>query len=177
MISRNDDTLGQIRRKLGRVISFGKISHYQDDSDSTARTIWGDDQKNHTRIFQHFGFKSKPPAGTDCVGLSSGNLENLNVIATDNKNKRRLSEGETLIYSQEGAEIYLKKDGSIILTAKKINLSCEQFTVKSDTNGELIALISQALELIAGSQIEGQPLAPFASQYPQLAQKLKAFTG
>lgn len=70
--------------------------------------------------FQEFGFSSRPPDGTEAIILNiAGNRDNAVVIATEHRNFRiqNLAKGESIIYTDDGTKIHLKKNGHVELTA------------------------------------------------------------
>lgn len=73
---------------------------------------------------QEFGFSSNPPQGSDAIMVAvGGSRESLVVIATDHKTYRfkNLASGESVLYTDDGTSIHLKKAGQIeIKTATKV---------------------------------------------------------
>jgi phage baseplate assembly protein V len=76
---------------------------------------------------QEFGFSSNPPDGTDAIMVAvGGSRESLVVIATDHKSFRikNLASGESVVYTDDGTKIHLKKAGQIeIVTATKVTIT------------------------------------------------------
>lgn len=76
--------------------------------------------------FQHFGFTSNPPAGTEGIGLAlGGNRDNMVVIATENRalRKKELAPGEAAIYTADGTYVHVKMNGQVeIKTAVKVTV-------------------------------------------------------
>lgn len=65
-----------------------------------------------------FGFSSNPPKGSDAVVVAVGSSrESLVVIATEHKQTRikNLVSGESVIYTDDGTKIHLKKNGQILV--------------------------------------------------------------
>ena len=77
-------------------------------------------------LFQHFGFTSCPPAGTQCIVLPiGGQTSHSIIIATENGAYRlQVASGEMAIYSDEGAYVHIKK-GRIVET------ECDEYLVKT----------------------------------------------
>jgi len=100
---------------------------------------------------QEFGFSSNPPAGSEGIILALGaNRENLVMIATENRNVRikNLASGETVIYTDDGTYLHLKKSGQVELkTAVKTLIDCPDvemtgnLLVKGDTIIEKTLLV------------------------------------
>ncbi|EPJ7506868.1 phage baseplate assembly protein V [Klebsiella pneumoniae] len=96
------------------------------------------EQLQDAELFQHFGFTSCPPAGTQCIVLPiGGQTSHAIIIATENGAYRlQVASGEMAIYSDEGAYVHIKK-GRIVETecdeylvkAKKYTVQAENFDV------------------------------------------------
>ncbi|QJF16671.1 phage baseplate assembly protein [Phytobacter diazotrophicus] len=102
------------------------------------------EQLQDAEFFQHFGFTSCPPAGTQCIVLPMGGQSSHSIIiATENGAYRiqNLASGEVAIYSSEGAYVHIKK-GRIIeadcdeyhIKTKKYIVETEQFAVDASDN-------------------------------------------
>lgn len=102
--------------------------------------------------FQHFGFSSNPPAGSEAIIVSlGGNRENSVVIATENRNVRfkNLASGETAIYTDDGTYIVLKKAGQVeVKAATKLTVDVpnSEFTGNVDIKGTLNVVQSATLQ-------------------------------
>ena len=84
-----------------------------------------DEQVQASELFQHFGFTSAPPEGTQCIVLPlGGKTAHSVVVATENGAYRvqALQGGEVCIYNQWGAKITLKKE-------KIVEVDCDHFRV------------------------------------------------
>ncbi|MCB9229185.1 MAG: phage baseplate assembly protein [Deltaproteobacteria bacterium] len=170
-----------IRQKLSRILSFGRISHYQEDNPSLARTVWGDVLKDRSRILSHFGLASKAPAGSPCTGISCGSHDSLVVIAAGSQEITDLKEGDTVLYSKGSdgisAKISLKNDGTVTVKAEKLILQCGSLSIQSSTGEDLISVLSEAIRSIAQSSADGHSLQPFSAQSSKTLAKLKSFGG
>ncbi|HBS2747328.1 TPA: phage baseplate assembly protein, partial [Klebsiella quasipneumoniae subsp. quasipneumoniae] len=84
------------------------------------------EQLQDAELFQHFGFTSCPPAGTQCIVLPiGGQTSHAIIIATENGAYRlQVASGEMAIYSEEGAYVHIKK-GRIVET------ECDEYLVKA----------------------------------------------
>ena len=173
----------QVTRKLRLIIGYGTINHYS--SDKLAQTTWdiGDDQKDETRIHQHFGIKTKAPKGTRCIGICNGNRDNIIVISTDNKNALQVKEGESLLYSENQdkikCHIHLANDGSLTITSEKIDIKANKASLCNAKGEDLLSLIAQCLEEISNSKtftsMGMQPLVPYSSKFAAMSTKIKSF--
>ena len=164
-----------IRRRLALIVGSGRINQYT--KDRLAQTSWeNQDQQEKTRLWQHFGFKSLPPKGTDAIGICPGSRDRIIVISTDNETEVETLEGESLLYAEKQGEIachiHLGADGKVTIKADKIQVSNKK-------GEELFSLLSQCLELISQSKTMTtmglQPLIPYSTNFTLLSQKIKSF--
>lgn len=75
---------------------------------------------NRLRI-PEFGFTSNPPVGSDVFyGAISGDTSNVAVVATNHQPSRPtgLQAGESMLYSQDGKQVYMTASGGIVVEAK-----------------------------------------------------------
>ena len=178
--------LNTIRRKLASVVGFGRINHHT--GKNLAQTSWGDgsegdDQKDRTRIYQHFGLKTKAPKGTKCLGICAGSRDNMVIISTDNDVPMELKEGESLLYSRNeekvSCHIHLKSDGTVILDSDSTRIKSNKIEIINSNGDELLSLIFGCLESIASSKIATpngpQPLVPYSTNFSLLSNKIKSF--
>ena len=85
-----------------------------------------DETLQDVELYQHFGFTSNPPAGTNVIVVPLNGLTSHSVIiATENGNYRlaALKPGEVALYSSHGSTIVLKEGNIIDIDAKEINLN------------------------------------------------------
>lgn len=85
------------------------------------------EQLQAAELFQHFGFTSAPPAGTQCIVLPlGGKTAHAIIVATENGAYRvqALQGGEVCVYNQWGASITLKKE-------KIVEVECDHFRVNA----------------------------------------------
>lgn len=75
--------------------------------------------------YQHYGFRSRPPAGTEAVVVPVGVGGHFLVIAEESRGSAPtdLAAGEVAIYGQAGAKIVLRADGSVEVTGVTININ------------------------------------------------------
>lgn len=116
------------RGRLTRVNSALKIQQVQVNGLSG-------EQLQDAELFQHFGFTSNPPAGTQCILLPlGGQTSHSLIIATEHEKYRitQLESGEMAIYSMEGAYVAIKK-GRVVETVCDIyRVRCKQYEVTTD---------------------------------------------
>ena len=86
--------------------------------------------------FQNFGFSSNPPSSAECVAAAiGGNNDHLIVMVADDRSSRpkNLQSGETIVYTNDGTFIKLKKGGKIeILTATEVKISSGNTIITGD---------------------------------------------
>lgn len=85
-----------------------------------------DEQLQAAELFQHFGFTSAPPAGTQLIVLPLGGQTAHSVIVATENGAYRLDVqgGEACLYNQWGAFIRLKKE-------KIIEIECDELKIKA----------------------------------------------
>jgi phage baseplate assembly protein V len=94
-----------------------------------------------------FGFTSNPPIGSDVLTLHvAGDISAGAVFATNHQPSRPtgLQTGETMLYSQDGKQIYMTAAGGIV-----VNANSQPVTV----NGATTVTIVAATEVIADTPI------------------------
>ncbi|GJL37216.1 baseplate assembly protein [Enterobacter hormaechei] len=123
------------------------------------------EQLQDAEFFQHFGFTSCPPAGTQCIVLPMGGQTSHSIIiATENGAYRiqNLASGEVAIYSSEGAYVHIKK-GRIIeadcdeyrVRTKKYIVESEEYDVTAtDTASFTTPELNASENVKAGGEIE-----------------------
>jgi len=80
-----------------------------------------------SELFQHFGFTSAPPEGTQCIVLPiAGKTAHSVIVATEAGAYRvdGLKSGEVAVYNQSGAKIVLKE-------GKVIEIDCDELRIKA----------------------------------------------
>lgn len=123
----------KIARALSRVrLGFRAVLTALDTSPSVqllqADGLSGE-QLQAAEVFQHFGFTSAPPAGTQCIVLPLGGKSSHGVIvATEHGSYRvqALKSGEVCVYNQSGAKITLKEDKLVTVECKRLVFDVEE---------------------------------------------------
>lgn len=74
---------------------------------------------NNRMVFQHFGFSSTPPPGSQGITLVDGN--NIVLISSDNPDRRPTldPDGESVLYIDQNNYVWIKKDGKIEVVSEK----------------------------------------------------------
>ncbi|OHY60161.1 phage baseplate protein [Pluralibacter gergoviae] len=88
-------------------------------------------------LFQHFGFTSCPPAGTQCIVLPiGGQTSHSIIIATENGAYRlQVASGEVAIYSDEGAFVHIKKGRIVEVECDEYHVKTKKYTVEAEDYG------------------------------------------
>lgn len=135
--------LNKIKQEMQKLISnirspFRGVLNGSDSSNGIQRhQISGlaDETLQDVEIYQHFGFTSNPPPGTQVIVVPLNGLTSHSVIiATENGNYRlaSLKPGEVALYSSFGSTIVLKEGNIIDIEAKEINLKATKITGNAD---------------------------------------------
>jgi len=123
-LGRTQATVDRLARRVLLVIGRGRVSAPVDDSGVVQRLqaqINGLETIDGLRRLAEFGFTSVPPQGADVAILFvAGDRSNGIVVATGHQSSRPtgLQPGETMIYTQDGKQIYLTAGGGIVVDAK-----------------------------------------------------------
>lgn len=100
---------------------------------------------------QNFGFSSNPPIGTEAILLSLGGVRNNSVIvATDNRNIRikNLVSGESIVYTDDGTYIILKKAGQVeVKAATLLTIDVPETIIKGNVTIDQNLLVKGTTEL------------------------------
>lgn len=94
-------------------------------------------EKNSAEMMQHFGFASRPPAGSHCVMVALGGRTGHSVvIATEHGEYRfkQLADGEVALYSMDGAVIHLKKGKIVDVQCDEYRVSCKTYAVNASAS-------------------------------------------
>lgn len=116
------------RGRLTRVNSAVKIQQAQ------VNALAGE-QLQDAELFQHFGFTSNPPAGTQCVMLPlGGQTSHSLIIATEHEKYRitQLASGEMAIYSMDGAYVAIKRGRIVEVECDIYRVRCKQYNVTTE---------------------------------------------
>lgn len=116
------------RGRLTRVNSAVKIQQAQ------VNALAGE-QLQDAELFQHFGFTSNPPAGTQCIVLPlGGQTSHSLIIATEHEKYRitQLASGEMAIYSMDGAYVAIKRGRIVEVECDIYRVRCKQYDVTTE---------------------------------------------
>ncbi len=148
----------RIARALGKVRRAFRAVLTALDSKPGVQLAQADGLQGETlqaaELFQHFGFTSAPPAGTQCVVLPLGGKTAHSVIVATEAGAYRvegLKSGEVAVYNQSGAKIVLKEgkvveiecdelrvtaEKSICMTAERMGLYAKEWDMGAEEDGD-----------------------------------------
>ena len=184
MIEIVKNIVAPLARRVTLMVSRCTLNLIDDSTPTQTAQAEFYDQEVHddAEIWQHFGFTSVPPKGSEGVALClGGERQTPFVIATECKGKRlnNLKEGEAAIYSDCGDSLSLKNDNNVELKTKSFNVNTSSLSIKNDSC-ELIDILSTLCNLLANDKtntlLGPQPLLA-AAQYAILKQKIDSFKG
>lgn len=150
----------QIKRAAVAVRQAFRMVIGQVNSTPGVQLVTGDanagESVRDAELMQHYGFTSRPPAGTMAVVLPLGGKSSHGIIvATENSSYRiaGLENGELAIYSHEGAKTVFR-NGRLIETDCDIwRLNCRQFEVNA---GERADFSTPVLHTDAQAVVDGK---------------------
>lgn len=89
-----------------------------------------------TELFQHFGFRSAPPAGTQVIILPLGGKTSAAVIVATEHGNYSLqlgADGETAIYNQWGDHVWLKQSRVMeLVAAVRVDITTPMVNMSGD---------------------------------------------
>ncbi|HJU24544.1 MAG TPA: phage baseplate assembly protein [Casimicrobiaceae bacterium] len=118
-----------IRQEAANKIQFTRITKSSDTGQQDSvhgHQIEGSGEVNYdyfVRRFQHYGFRSRPPAGTWAIKINAGRSANAVIIAEDSERyaPTGIADGDVVLFNRvTGVQLYLKAaDGSVLITDKQ----------------------------------------------------------
>lgn len=134
-LGRTQANVDRLARRVLLVIGRGRVSAPVDDSGVVQRLQAQINQLetiDGLRRLAEFGFTSVPPQGADvAIMFVAGDRSNGIVVATGHQSSRPtgLQPGETMIYTQDGKQIYLTAGGGIKVAANGQPVEVDNATV------------------------------------------------
>jgi phage baseplate assembly protein V len=116
-----------IFRRIQMMLGRGRVTYVNDSGPVQKMQVRVNGlvtSDNRLRI-PEFGFTSNPPVGSDVFyGAISGDTSEAAVVATNHQPSRPtgLQPGETMLYSQDGKQIYMTASGGIVVNANGQNV-------------------------------------------------------
>ncbi len=124
----SNDFLRRMDAKIARALSRVRLGFRAVltalDSSPDVQLLQADglagEQLQASEVFQHFGFTSAPPEGSQCIVLPlGGKTAHSVIVATEHGSYRvqALKSGEVCVYNQSGAKITLKEQRVVEIEA------------------------------------------------------------
>ena len=116
--------------------------------------------------FAHFGLTTRPPDGAEAVVLCLGGNRDHPVVVADEDRRHRpvgaLAKGETCLYAQGGARIFLRANGSVEIVAPGDVLVTGNLVASGDLEDALGTLdaLRQAYNVHVHANPEGGNVGP-----------------
>ncbi|GFO67875.1 baseplate assembly protein [Geomonas limicola] len=113
-------------------------------------SVWGDGAIDNRELFQHYGFTSRPLAGSEVIFIRQGN--HFIAIASDDRRYRiGLEEGELAIYDDQGQKVHLKREGIIeVVATEKLIASCKEAEIFASTSA---TITTPQLTVVASTKV------------------------
>ncbi|MBB3256856.1 phage baseplate assembly protein V [Paraburkholderia bannensis] len=117
----------RMRRNVDSIVGRGRVKYVNDSGVVQVIQVQmnGLETADNRYRVAEFGFTSNPPIDSDVIALHvAGERSAGAVIGTNHQSSRPtgLEAGESMIYSQDGKQVYLTADGGIIVEAKGQNV-------------------------------------------------------
>ncbi|WP_131753602.1 phage baseplate assembly protein V [Burkholderia vietnamiensis] len=114
--------LDRVTRRILTMIGAARVTTFNDAGSVQKLQVKVNDLETIDNLVHalQFGFTSGPPNGTDvAIVFIGGDRSNGVVVASNHQDSRptNLKAGESMVYSQDGKQIYLTASGGIIVNA------------------------------------------------------------
>ena len=144
--------INEIRRRIKMLVGRCVITALHQDNYQIE--LLAGETRDDIELFQHFGFSSIPPVGSEGITLSqNGVRENAVIIATKGEKKIELKEGESAVFNNGSAVVKLLADDTIEVTGSKIQLNGDnkQLVTYAELDTSLKAFKASVDSAIAGA--------------------------
>ena len=133
-----------LKRSVLLMIGRGVLTALDSSKDIQLASVnlLADESKDKTEFFQHFGFTSRPPSGSDAIFLSLGGNRDHGVIIGSESRAHRLKDldqGDCALYNVNGKHIWLKGDN--------IEMKLAKLVINNDSH-ELVAVLHEYFEAV-----------------------------
>ncbi|CAL8474568.1 phage baseplate assembly protein V [Caballeronia sp. S22] len=111
-----------LKRRIYSLVGRGRVKYVDDSGPVQALQVLMDglETPDSLRVAE-FGFASNPPIDSDAIALHIAGDRSAGVVLGTNHQPSRptgLAAGETMLYSQDGKQVYLTASGGIVVEAK-----------------------------------------------------------
>lgn len=146
------EVIHRLHQRLLHAIGRGRITTGNDSgSVQTQQVKLGPlEVKDDIPRLAEFGLTSMPPIGSDAVLLFiGGDRSNGAIVATGHQASRPtgLQAGETMIYSQDGKQVYLTAGGGIVVEAKGQAVTVNNASIVTINAATKIRMVTPLLEV------------------------------
>jgi len=152
----------------GTVVTVESVAHGQF---ADVKVGVGETLEDVERL-ENYGFTSFPNDGSEAfIVFVGGSRDDGVLIAADqpeHEKKVKLEKGEVAVWTSFGSSIHLKKDGSVLITADKIQTKGKTLSVKNEAD-DLIKLLSDLVKALTEVKVN-------TALGPQVFLNLAAFT-
>ncbi len=160
MIKELERLIDIFRTKLFLIINRAVIRSFEYSTPISKARIEAlkDEQLKNIEYFQHFGFTSAPPEGSEAILLSpSGNRAGAIIIATENRTYRikTLASGECIIYDKNGNYAHIKADKMLIHHSAEVEIDAPLTTCTGNLVVEGNAEIGGSCEIGGSLTVTG----------------------
>lgn len=95
------------------------------------------------RFFQHYGFKSSPPDGTEHINLRAGNAVDLSIAESDGMQNVTLADGDVCVGLDGDNKIHITKSDNGLVIKFDGNITIQSDHVYIGTSGTKNKLVTQ----------------------------------
>lgn len=143
----NESIFRRIQMMLGR----GRVTYVDDSGPVQKMQVRANGLVTSDARFRlpEFGFASNPPVNSDVFfGAISGDPSNVAVVATNHQESRPrdLLSGESMLYSQDGKQVYMTASGGIVVEAKGQAVTVNNATTVTINAATKIRMVTPLLE-------------------------------
>lgn len=122
-----------VRNYLARVVRWSRISRTTSSGfcgiEGREKDPQEPDYEHSTRLMQHYGIRSRPRRGSECIAVSIGGAaSNRTIVATETPGTGPTDQkdGEVELYAQFGQRVILDEDGQITILASGGQVKVDQ---------------------------------------------------
>lgn len=131
-----EKALAPLKRRISQMLVRALVTSVNEEvkRQTLQVKVRADESADDIERFQNYGVSSNPPLNSEAIlAALGGNLSQLVAIAVENKDYRPKGEmGDVFLYHMDGHRIQLGANGSINITANRVNLTAtDEFNIVS----------------------------------------------